>query len=226
MDIDQDPKFAFTFARREFGKLLVGGATVLALGGCGGLNPYRFKAKLTVNVDTPDGLRTGSSVYEFWANYRNPGTLVRVFGQIGEAVTVNLPNGKVLFSLVVGIVSILNSIDADYDNTIVESTKKLSEYGNSGPYIVAPADYPTFVTFDDIMDPMTIKRVNPANISELFGDGYRLHSVKAQITTDEDKTVGIEKRLKWLDHLETYQTDPKNPFTSTLPPEIGGLRES
>ena len=226
MSIDRDPKFPFTIARREFGKLLVGGATVLALGGCGGLNPYRFKAKLAVNVNAPDGLRSGSSVYEFWANYRNPGALVRVFGQSGEAVAVDLPNGKVLFSLVIGIDSILNSIDADYDNTIVESTKKLSEYGNSEPYIVAPEDYPTFVTFDDIMDPMTIKKVDPANMSELFGDGYRLHSVTAQITTNEDMTVGIEKRLKWLDHLETYQTNPKNPFTSTLPFEIGGLREN
>ena len=53
-------------ARRGVMGVLAGGVAAV-LGGCGvlGGNSYRFK--LTVEVETPKGLRTGSSVYEVLA---------------------------------------------------------------------------------------------------------------------------------------------------------------
>ena len=74
------------------------------MGGCSLLRPavptYRYR--LTVEVDTPQGLRTGSSVIEVATSVASklalrPGELswrVR-----GEAVAVDLPGGKVLFAL-------------------------------------------------------------------------------------------------------------------------------
>jgi len=42
--------------------------------------------------------------------------------------------------------------------------------------------------------------------------------------TDDPVTTGIEKRLGWIDHLELYRSDAKNPLSNTLPKEIAGLR--
>ncbi len=77
----------------------------LMLSGCG-LGPdeapdYRYR--LTVEVDTPEGLKTGPSVIEVRQSMgRSAGT---GFGEIimrrvhGEAVSVDLPGGRTLFAL-------------------------------------------------------------------------------------------------------------------------------
>jgi hypothetical protein len=41
---------------------------------------------------------------------------------------------------------------------------------------------------------------------------------------DQEPTTGIEKRLGWLGHLKRFRTDPENPFSSTLPSIVDGLR--
>jgi hypothetical protein len=205
--------------RRTFTGMLLGSIAMLALSGCGELNPYKFKAKVTVHVDTPEGIRSGSSVYELWANWGNPGSTSRVYGQRGQSVAVDLPNGKTLFSLLrtnkdefEGIIRmVLTTIDPEFDNTMVESTKKLSGFGNSDPYPVAPENFPAFVTFDNIQDPTSIKKVDAGDLSASFGEGYRIRAVTVQITTDEAVTTGIHKRLEWLDDRNQKRFDPKSP---------------
>lgn len=204
--------------RRTFTGLVLSSTAMLALGGCGELNPYKFKAKVTVYVDTPNGVRSGSSVYELWANWSNPGSTSRVYGQRGQSVAVDLPNGKTLFSLLStnkdefeGIIRmVLTTIDPEFENTMVESTKKLSGYGNSVPYPVAPENYPVFVTFDNIQDPTSIKTVDADDLSTSFGKGYRLRAVTAQITTDEAVTTGIEDRLPKPRDKGFYNWDGKS----------------
>lgn len=205
--------------RRTFNGLVLSSTAMLALGGCGELNPYKFKAKVTVYVDTPNGIHSGSSVYELWANWSNPGANSRVYGQRGQSVAVDLPNGKTLFSLLStnkdefeGIIRmVLTTIDPEFDNTMVESTKKLSGYGNSDPYPVAPENYPVFVTFDNIQDPTSIKKLDAGDLTSSFGEGYRIRAVTVQITTDEVVTTGIHKRLEWLDERNQKRFDPKSP---------------
>lgn len=63
--------------------------------------PYRYR--LTVEVETPQGLRTGSSVIEVHTAMAGPNSIPSP-GQIfmrakGEAVAVDLPNGQTLFAL-------------------------------------------------------------------------------------------------------------------------------
>lgn len=63
--------------------------------------PEKYRLRLTVEVDTPQGLRKGSSVYEVWANNKTallPDEAKRDWGVRGEAVAVDLPNGQTLFA--------------------------------------------------------------------------------------------------------------------------------
>jgi len=84
---------------------LIGGILVLTFSGCGpsAENQAELHYRLKVEVETPQGLRSGSSV--IWVKaVRNPswvnpeGRGVRTLFR-GEAVSIDLPNGRTLFAL-------------------------------------------------------------------------------------------------------------------------------
>ncbi len=79
------------------------------------------------------------------------------------------------------------------------------------------------VRFRNIADPASVEKVYPENLAKSFGPGVRLKRATIEISTDP-VTTGIEKRLGWLNRLDSYRTIPTNPFTNTLPSEIGYLR--
>ena len=76
--------------------------TLLGATGCGKPTLPDYRYRLTVEVDTPQGLRTGSSVIQVASSVSGPYALRPgvVSTQVkGEAVAVDLPGGKVLFAL-------------------------------------------------------------------------------------------------------------------------------
>ncbi len=182
------------------------------------LPTYRYR--LTVEVDTPQGLRAGSSVIEVTNGMgRGPGDSGYRFGSEarGEAVAVDLPDGQTLFAL-------LRSegwLNADwagrivYDLTPVPPIKEGEDHrierlanavSNRALIVVPPSKvvvservplYPQLVTFADIGDPKTVTRVDPDNLAASFGPGVKLRRITVQITEDP-VTTGIEKRLGWL----------------------------
>ena len=73
----------------------------LALTSCG-YRSEEFRYRMTVEVDTPQGLRTASSVIEVEVSDPGPNSLPEAGINTkvrGEAVAVDLPGGKVLFAL-------------------------------------------------------------------------------------------------------------------------------
>ena len=61
--------------------------------------------------------------------------------------------------------------------------------------------YPLLVTFTDIIDPTTVKVVDPDNLAETFGPGASLKRITLEIT-DEPVTEGkIESVLGWWNNL-------------------------
>ncbi len=231
-------------ARRKMLGLMASSVAVL-LSACGLVKSHEaFRYRLTVEVDTPQGLRTGSSVIEVTAGEVGTtlgGAAVQVRGQ---AVAVDLPGGKTLFAL-------LRGDHAPYDFagqamflvTPFERGDKQDGFGplleavranrkvnvvprmRPGYFDVEPpfSAYPMLVQFHDIADPKTLERVDPDNLPASFGPGIRLRRITVQLT-EEPVTTGITKRLPWLDHLQRFQTDPNNVFSNTLPEEIGSLR--
>lgn len=92
--------------RRAIAAMLLAGPIMTALPGCGNIlgkqyPPYRYR--VTVEVETPEGLRTGSSVIEVSVSIASK----RVFGPFaeagasarGEAVAVDLGRRGVMFAL-------------------------------------------------------------------------------------------------------------------------------
>jgi hypothetical protein len=197
-------------ARRTVIGLMAGGAA-FALSGCGlfGENSYRYK--LTVEVETPEGLRTGYAVRQVnWSAGRKITQEANTASMThkGEAVMVDLPNGQTLFALMSPDgqeTPMLAFGSATLDSSAGRSIKDLSpparpeaRYGESG--------YPVLVRFRDTNEPQTVEKVDPANLAASFGEGYRLKRITAQIV-DESVTVRVQTKLFWLDRYKNTMLD-------------------
>lgn len=200
-------------------------AILFALAGCNSetfgkqLPPYRYK--LTAQVETPEGLKSGSSVIE--VQWKLPPKIMGTqgsgsFQMTGQAVTVDLPRGQTLYVL----------LRSDWDGEWASR----SPYG---PHRSLPAgirdrraypvertrrtfgrdvsNYPLFVRFRDDRDPHTVEEVDPDNLAASFGRGVRLSALTVQLT-DEPVVLDIRKRLPWLDDLSIgFYEPPKDPTT-------------
>jgi len=178
----------------------------LLLGACGQHLPtYRYR--MTVEVDTPEGLRTGSSVIEVRSseasNYAipNPRLLSRKIS--GEAIAVDLPSGQTLFALLSKPGLALGAGAANYAFDAVHPSgsnyaQQLAELRRQGaPRILAPKDYPLMIRFRDINDPKTVEAVMPNALDRPFAKGTTLRRIVVQITNDP-VTYSLFNRLSWL----------------------------
>lgn len=213
--------------RREVMAALVAGGTAL-LAGCGSLSPAaRYRFRMTVEVDTPQGLRTGSSVMQV-SSSKTPGPLIGeehplTTGLVGEAVAVDVQPEQTLFALIgnlpnggglEGEVTKLFEPNTIGPDAFVESVGRLGRPSQVGRTAVLPREhYPTFVRFRDLADPKSVEAADPGNLAASFGPGVTLRRITVTIT-DDDVTTGIETRLGWLSKqrgslINAVASDPK-----------------
>jgi hypothetical protein len=199
--------------RRGVTGVLSRAVALATLSGCGLFNTkasYRFR--MTVEVATPQGLRTGSSVvYEVVAEQNNTRRLAdeRAGGTItrGEAVVVDLPSGP-LFVLnkgasetLGGVVTYVLAPGASRNDigAYVAAVRQLARASNGEVKAELPrAEWPMMVRFRDINDPKSVEQVAPAEI------GARRIMVE---TTRDPITTEIERRLSWLAALKGRYLD-------------------
>jgi hypothetical protein len=198
-----------------------------------------FRYKLTAEVMTPEGLKTGSSVIE--VSYQRGGD----FGGgphanvslIGEAVYIDLGQGKNLFVTMTTTASgreipFFRSYNG-YDFTASkgamnpfmiplnvfhliwrygeerELCRTLSLIPNDVDQEVVLTNLPTLLSFWDRHDPNAKSVVEPTNIAKTFGAGYTLTRVLI-VPTREPFSPQIEKVLDWLPEQKTQLTNSGN----------------
>jgi hypothetical protein len=189
----------------------------LGLFGCADEVPdYRYR--LTVEVETPEGTRSGSSVIEVQTNVASENAIPSpglVSHEVrGEAVAVELPDEQVLFAL------LRSDSDTDWASRVMFMLAP--KIGGENPYRnrfdamlrdptrkVVPrmwpavghlerrSAYPILVTFGDLSDPTSVEQVDPDDLASTFGEGVSLKRITVQLT-GEPVTTGIEKKLGWL----------------------------
>lgn len=177
-----------------------------------------FRYRMTVEVDTPQGLRTGSSVIEVEVSDPGPDSLPEagITTRVrGEAVAVDLPGGKVLFALLRSPDSVdaasgyaykaLNPGQYRGDYAFIERTKELKRMRGTG--VLPPDAYPMLVTFGDPNDPMSVMEADPDNLAATFGEGISIKRITIRIT-DEPVTTAIDDRLGWLSEYPEPRLDP------------------
>jgi hypothetical protein len=182
---------------------------------------HTYRYRLSVEVETPDGIRSGSSVievrYETFPEINGRSHISRVFG---EAVFVDLAQGKNLIGLLAAGPS---GEDVDYPGRIVflafnldgndsDTPKRLPQLRgkrdldiyHSSLYEVKKRFLPTFVTLPDLANPGTV-RVAPFGLfDEIFGASFKLRTVAIEMNADPI-TQGIENKIPWIGNygLET-----------------------
>ncbi|GAA4021207.1 hypothetical protein GCM10022280_22210 [Sphingomonas swuensis] len=219
----------------------------LLLSACGLLYPSdKLRHRITVNVDTPAGIREGSSVIETrveegksWGDAS--GTRFRLKG---EAVAVDLPGGRTLYALLRPADSGLGDASGYQTRLLWEALRgrgSSSAGGNTSAMDVMEARaaakeakvklelpahlYPLLVTFRDPADPASITRVEPSQLAAHFGAGVRLRGMAVEVT-DAAVTEGLESRLPdrfWRRWAATHKAQMslnggimRNPFFQSL----------
>ncbi len=215
------------------GLLVISGAAVaVAMSGTseeGSKNKaYGWHYKMTVEVGTPEGVKTGSAVRQMGnglvgsplSQAGNP-TDVR-----GEAVVVDLGERGVLFAL------ISHKSDFEFYDTFPEPNGKGGATPEAVKYYDAlpigtkgvlnpgmPGGSPKLVTFTDMDDPKSVILIQEwertkgqplgqqwvlqsDRMEELFGEGVRLKQITLEITDEPVTWRGVDDYLPWLKSIK------------------------
>lgn len=151
---------------------------------------WSWRQKLTLTIETPESPKSASSVQKVTMNQQKLVNRVNSWLS-GEAVVLEVAPRRYMFVLLGGLDTVAQYVVLD-----AETLKKPAEVrgpaikksvGKSGPM---PRDhYPLFVTFDDMSDPASVRKVDPDDLAATFGEGYRTASLMLEIT-DEPVTNG------------------------------------
>lgn len=191
---------------------------------------YEWRQKLTVEVETPEGLKSGSSVQNVVLKLgsKTPPNGARGSARVqGEAVVVDLGKRGFLFVLLKGA-----TFQGDADvlapftfNSVTRSphTEIAAEKVNAQPLGVAKPlvkkTYPLFVTFKDINDPASVVQVNPDDMQATFSSGVKLKRMVLEMTADPVTHGKVESVLVWLNtHIGRIKKTTKS-FEKDLAPE-------
>ncbi len=154
-------------------------------------NQHRFR--ITLDIDTPEGLRSGSSIWS--VSCTEPMKFLGVMGGAGcrvrgEAIFVPLPNGRAVIGL---MVYGAKGKGVDIDDTAARAFDFKGGGAGGGWYSQAPhwtgsrplkgERIPTLVTFTDLGDPKTVRELRPEGVDFVaaFGNGYRFNGATLEM---------------------------------------------
>ena len=185
------------------------GVFAFLLSQCTSRLPSSYRYRMTVEVDTPQGVRTGSAVREVSYSRRLEG--VYNANVRGEAVVVDLPGGQTLYALLSD-----TGGDPDYAGRVADWALKadlkpgganvdyeagdFAELWPTQPKTESPlwqTRGPMLVRFGDESNPQSVEKVNAGNLAAHFGSGTTLRRITIE-ASNERVTEDIANRLRWL----------------------------
>ncbi|RXH35639.1 MULTISPECIES: hypothetical protein [Bradyrhizobium] len=198
---------------------LLGLLAVLVVGDQIRINRPGHKYRLTVEVTTPDGIKTGSSILAVVPdrNYNRGGrTTTR-----GEAVFVDLGEERSRSKNLVALLAHRQDAKLDLDDI---NYVALRAYGAAHDNRISFSDIhrqtgvvpvqgdlvPVLVSFGDPNDPGTARLVAGDHAEAVLGEGYAIRGLNAEVMPNgfwpidfggalgEPVTRGIEAKLPWL----------------------------
>jgi len=215
----------------RFVAILVAVGAALYLGVTLAFPSYTHRYRLTIEIDTPDGVRTGSSVIE--VTRKDVRWVLIAQGRYefqvrGEAVFVDLGGGRNVIALLA-----TGPYGQNVDQMI---SLPIEAYGHykwdedawahrakmQGLVELKSPLIPTLVTIADVSDPKSaqviygidsqeiregggalrrVPRLAVDRFVEKFGPGFRFKRATLEATTD-DVTRGIERKIPWIAQMK------------------------
>ncbi|MDP8997090.1 MAG: hypothetical protein M3O03_08830 [Pseudomonadota bacterium] len=204
--------------RRKFLGLASAALCAPALAGCT-LRSGTFRYRLTLSLNTPDGVKTGSVVNEVTHSevYGFPDGRVYPSYHRGQALFVDLgPGRKPLIALMVYSCGQQQKCP-DLSHNEVMQLANWANFGPTGIFTNNPAfkvddDYgfikgvskwkamrahvnlklqelPDLITFKDINDPLTVELVDPWHLEDKLGAGVRWNAMTVDVLDDSTPVV-------------------------------------
>lgn len=193
---------------------------------------YHWSQKLLVTVKTPTGIKTGSSMtYVRWRG--GPGLLPdppNVTSTVhGEATVVDLGQGKYLFVLIKGAERLGLAVFGEHPLPqvaagLIESIK-MTEKSKGQTRDISPEFMPLMVTFDDINDPKTAKKVDPLALDAAFGPGYALESIFVSIGNDAATDGELASVVPWIGDRRVLDNPAWRSLSGFSQEVVQGLRK-
>ncbi|EPR43815.1 hypothetical protein dsx2_0039 [Desulfovibrio sp. X2] len=201
---------------------------------------YTHRYRITLEVDTPDGVRTGSSVIQVSLRKKASGgqlSLEFLRADVrGEAVYVDLGKGKNLLALLA-----FGPSGSCANRLPVLAAAALGRY-QTGFYRAAPfwtgqaelygEFLPTLVTFTNPGDPDSVRVVLPGTLAAVLGPGYRFRRAWLEMTHDGPTSGILEKKLPWIgdpeeEEIAEHRLDAghQNPFDQRIPVGVRFVRD-
>jgi hypothetical protein len=181
------------------------------------INRPGHKYRLTVEVETPEGVKSASGVMSVHPDrgYSRRGRT----STKGDAVFVDLGGGKNLVAL---LAHIDGTLDLDGMNYVALRAYKAAGRNVSfnemsrmtGTVPVTGALIPILVTFAVSGDPVSARTVPPDDLAAALGKGFRLRGISAEAVPNgvwpldfggalgEPVTRGIEAKLAWWNRAD------------------------
>jgi hypothetical protein len=188
---------------------------VLVIGDRIRVNRPAFKYRLTVAVETPQGLKSASGVLAVHPD-RNGAGRTRTKG---DALVLDLGTGAdgKARDLVVLLAHGADGSDGDGVNYVAMRAYKAAGRDiqfrtmsrASGVVPVTDDLVPDMIAFADIDDPGSARRIQPGEIATVFGEGFRWSGMTTEVVPNglwpldfggplgEPVTRGIESKLPW-----------------------------
>jgi hypothetical protein len=180
--------------------------------------PVSYRYTLTVTVETPNGIRTGSAVQEISGRdvlLKLADGHAAIVKLRGEAVPVRLPGDRYLFALLSseGEESIIPAVQSAFDPEYerggegnLATVRKMARSPDRAVHELQRVNafergkrpfLPRIVTFRDMRDPGSIVEVAPGDLARQFGPGTVLTSVTVA-KTSAPLTQSLFAVLPWL----------------------------
>lgn len=194
-----------------------------------GTNTLRYK--MTVEVDTPHGIKSGYAIREL--TRRRPSDSLGI-GQDrgstklrGDAVVVRLPDNREVFALLTGV-----SGDVNYSTQIIYWSELWGkpEGASLELYPAIPRmdsldsgnALPMLVRFAVQNDSRTVEQLRPEEFERVFGAGVKIRRISVSITADP-VTNFLENHLEGLDinKNESLDGDFRPTTRPTLAQKLG-----
>jgi hypothetical protein len=185
---------------------------VLVIGDQIRINRPGHKYRLTIEVDTPEGVKSASGVMAVHPDrgYTRKGRSTTK----GDAVLLDLGGGKNLLAL---LAHRDKSLDLDGMNYLALRAYKAAGRNVSfnemnrltGAAPVEDGLIPILISFADLGDPATARAVPPEDLERAVGKGIHLHGITAEVVPNglwpldfggalgEPVTRGVEAKLPW-----------------------------
>ncbi len=174
-----------------------------------------WRYKMTVVVETPEGDKIGSSVYQVSHHSELgifPGQGGYYYISRGDAVVVDLGARGLLFAIMQGANS-----DPNYSHDIALDSFPLKKKTKIGTQVTLDEkNYPMLVHFKNLEDPKSVEAISPSNkatevfmggdvirpIASVFGQGVKVKSIRLEVT-DEPIIITIDKWIPWIAYVDT-----------------------